>query len=72
MNPPIKRVEFVQKYLDDIFAKDLHAKRVMSLANGALGVMTGVSLAVSMIGQSLAQARGLLSKHAINPSYSPN
>ena len=27
--------------------------------------MTGVSLAVSMIGQSLAQARGLLSKHAI-------
>jgi hypothetical protein len=65
MNPPIKRVEFVQKYLDDIFAKDLHAKRVMSLANGALGVMTGASLAVSMIGQSLAQARGLLSKHAI-------
>jgi hypothetical protein len=65
MNPPIKRVEFVQKYLDDIFAEDLHAKRVMSLANGALGVMTGASLAVSIIGQSLAQARGLLSKHAI-------
>lgn len=65
MNSPIKRVEFVQKYLDDIFAEDLHAKRVMSLANGALGVMTGASLAVSMIGQSLAQARGLLSKHAI-------
>jgi hypothetical protein len=65
MNPSIKRVEFVQKYLDDIFAEDLHAKRVMSLANGALGVMTGASLAVSMIGQSLAQARGLLSKHAI-------
>jgi hypothetical protein len=65
MNPPIKRVEFVQKYLDDIFAEDLHSKRVMSLANGALGVMTGASLAVSIIGQSLAQARGLLSKHAI-------
>ena len=65
MNHPIKRVEFVQKYLDGIFAEDVHAKRVMSLANGALGVMTGASLAVSMIGQSLAQARGLLSKHAI-------
>jgi len=52
MNPPIKRVEFCSKYLDDIFAEDLHAKRVMSLANGALGVMTGASLAVSMIGQS--------------------
>jgi hypothetical protein len=65
MNHPIKRVEFVQKYLEGIFAQDLHAKRVMSLANGALGVMTGASLAVSMIGQSLAQARGLLGKHAI-------
>jgi hypothetical protein len=37
----------------------------MSLANCAVGVMTGTSLAVSIIGQSLAQARGLLSKHAI-------
>jgi hypothetical protein len=65
MNHPIKRVEFVRKYLDGIFAEDVHAKRVMSLANGAVGVMTGASLAVSIIGQSLAQARGLLSKHAI-------
>ena len=65
MNPPVKRVEFVQKFLDGVFAEDLHAKRVMSLANGALGVMTSASLAVSIIGQSLAQARGLLSKHAI-------
>ena len=65
MNHPIKHVEFVRKYLDGIFAEDVHAKRVMSLANGAVGVMTGASLAVSIIGQSLAQARGLLSKHAI-------
>lgn len=65
MNHPIKRVEFVRKFLDGIFAEDVHAKRVMSLANGAVGVMTGASLAVSIIGQSLAQARGLLSKHAI-------
>ena len=65
MNHPIKRAEFVQKYLDGVFRADLHAKRVMSLANGALGVMSGASLAVSIIGQSLAQARGLLGKHAI-------
>jgi len=64
-NRSIKRVEFVHNYLDGIFAEDLHAKRVKSLANGALGVMTSASLAVSIIGQSLAQARGLLSKHAI-------
>lgn len=65
MNRPIKRVDFIQSYLDTVFAGDLHAKRVESLANGTLGVMTGASLAVSIIGQSLAQARGLLSKHAI-------
>ncbi|MDO8706530.1 MAG: IS4 family transposase [Sulfuricaulis sp.] len=65
MDHPIKHVEFVQKYLNGVFAEDVHAKRVMSLANGAVGVMTGASLAVSIIGQSLAQARGLLSKHAI-------
>lgn len=65
MNHPAKRVEFIRKYLDGIFAGDLHAKRVESLANGTPGVMTSASLAVSIIGQSLAQARGLLSKHAI-------
>src|SRR5882757_5131638 len=65
MNRPIKRVDFIRNYLDSIFAEDLHAKRVESLTNAALGVMTSASLAVSIIGQSLAQARGLLSKHAI-------
>ena len=38
---------------------------MISQANGAFGAMTGASLAVSMIGESLAQVRGLLSKHAI-------
>lgn len=65
MGRPIKRVDFVHDFLAGIFAEDLHAKRVASLANGALGVMTSASLAVSIIGHSLAQARGLLGKHAI-------
>src|SRR5271169_2016718 len=65
MNRLTKRVDFIQNYLDGIFAEDLHAKRVKSLADGTLGVMTSASLAVSIIGQSLAQARGLLSKHAV-------
>ena len=55
----------VRSFLDSILAEDIHAKRVDSLANAALGVMTGASLAVAMIGKSLAQARGLLPKHAI-------
>lgn len=65
MSRPIKRMDFVRDFLAGIFADDLHAKRVASLANGALGVMTSASLAVSIIGHSLAQARGLLGKHAI-------
>ena len=65
MNRVTKRVDFIQNYLDGIFAEDLHAKRLKPLANGTLGVMTSASLAVSIIGQSLAQARGLLSKHAV-------
>ncbi|MEH6952672.1 IS4 family transposase [Nitrobacter sp. NHB1] len=65
MSRPIKRIDFIHDFLAGIFADDLHAKRVASLANGALGVMTSASLAVSIIGHSLAQARGLLGKHAI-------
>jgi Transposase DDE domain len=65
MKHQINRVEFVQDFLNRIFDQGLHAKRIESLANGALGVMTSASLAVSIIGHSLAQARGLLDKHAI-------
>jgi Transposase DDE domain len=65
MKPQIDRVEFVRDFLDRIFDESLHAKRIESLCNGALGVMTGASLAVSIIGHSLAQARGLIDKHAI-------
>ena len=37
----------------------------MRLAGATLGAMTGASLAVAMIGQALAQARGLVTKHAV-------
>ena len=65
MNHPSKSFEFVRKYLEGIFAANMHAKWGMLLANGAVSVMTGASLAVSMIHQSLAQARGLLSNPGI-------
>ena len=57
--------EGVFAFLDELLEGDLHGKRVLSLANATLGVMVSASLAVAVIGQSLAQARGLLSKHAI-------
>ena len=48
-----------------VVGEDLHAKRVYSLANATQGVITSASLAVSTIGHGLAEARRLLSKHAI-------
>lgn len=57
--------EEVHGFLESLFQNDWHAKRVYSLANATLGVMTGASLAIHVIGQSLAQARGLLTKHAV-------
>jgi len=59
------RVDDVRRYLGGVFEGHVHAKRIESLSNGTLGVMAGASLAVSIIGHSLAQARGLLTKHAI-------
>lgn len=59
------RLKDIHAFIDGLYGHDLHAKRVDSLAAATLGVMTGASLAVAMIGQALAQARGLLPKHAI-------
>ena len=65
MRSPKQQFDFVRDYLDRVFGDDLHAKRVLSLANGTLGVMAGAALAVSLIGQALAKARGLIAKSAI-------
>ena len=59
------RLKDIHAFIDGLYDHDLHTKRVDSLAAATLGVMTGASLAVAMIGQALAQARGLLTKHAI-------
>ena len=52
-------------FLTNLFDGDMHAKRVLSLANATLGVIKTASLAVNTIGQGLALARGLTTKHAI-------
>ena len=59
------RLKDIRGFIVSLYGHDLHAKRVNSLAAATLGVMTGASLAVAMIGQALAQARGLVTKHAI-------
>jgi len=60
-----ERLGEVRGFIGGLYGPDLHAKRVDALAAATLGVMTGASLAVAMIGQALAQARGLVTKHAV-------
>ena len=55
----------VHNFLDTLFGDDLHAKRVKSLAGATLGAIQSASLAVGLIGQGLALARGRLTKHAV-------
>jgi hypothetical protein len=59
------QVKDVRNFLDSVLDEDIHTKRISSLANATLGVMTGASLGVAVIGKSLAQVRGLLPKHAV-------
>ncbi len=62
---PRFQLDDIHGFLQSLFGEDIHAKRVYSLANAALGVMTSASLAVHTIGLGLAQARGVLTKHAV-------
>jgi len=55
----------VYRFMDELLGESMHVKRVGSLANATLGVMRSASLAVNTIGQGLALARGLGTKHAI-------
>jgi hypothetical protein len=58
-------LEGIRRFLETLFEGDVHALRVYSLANATLGVLSSASLAVHAIGQGLAHARGLITKHAI-------
>jgi hypothetical protein len=60
-----RRLDDIRGFIGTLDAGQLHAKRIDSLAGATLGVMAGASLAVAVIGQALAQARGLVTKHAI-------
>ena len=55
----------IRSFVGEVYGGDLHAKRIDSLAGATLGVMQSASLAVAMIGQAFAQARGSVTKHAI-------
>lgn len=70
LTPPSPRVHgldpaSVHEFVSDLVADDLHAKRVLSLANGVVGVLHAATLAIHTIGEALASARDLTPKHAV-------
>lgn len=62
---PSFRYTDIFQFMCSLYGENLHAKRIASLANATLGVMTGARLGVQTIGAALAQARGLYPKHAV-------
>jgi len=55
----------VLQFVDQLVGEDLHAKRVLSLSNGVIGVIHAAALAVHFIGEGLSAAMGTDPKHAI-------
>ena len=58
---PLKVAETIEK----IFEEDLHAKRVLSLANSVVGVLDAAVLSVHAIGRGYAHAIGGNEKHGV-------
>jgi len=55
----------VHAHVSELFLEDMHARRVLSLANGVVGVIHATALSIHAIGHGLALAKGGASKHAI-------
>jgi Transposase DDE domain len=70
----------IERFLRAIVATDLHAKTILSLSLGTLGVLHAASLCIHVIGRAMAWARGTDPKHAIkqfdrllsNANFSPS
>ena len=58
---PLKVGETIEK----IFEDDLHARRVMSLANGVVGVLDAAVLSIHAIGCGYAHASNNSEKHGV-------
>ena len=54
----------IQAIIENIFGKNLHKKRQLSLAYSALGVFQSESLFLHDIGLGMAESRGVNKKHA--------
>ena len=59
------KIEEIEEFLKTFLEDDVHAKRIFSLSDATLGVMTSGAMAIHAIGHGISQARGVLRKHAI-------
>jgi len=57
--------ERVHAFVESLVGDHLHAKRVLSLSSGVVGVMHSAALGVRAIGLGLAKVVGLEKKHAV-------
>src|SRR5580658_2961471 len=48
----------IERFLSEIVEDDLHAKTILSLALGTLGVLHAASLCIHVVGRAMAWARG--------------
>lgn len=55
----------VRTFLEELLGEDLHAKRVLSIANGVTGVIHSAAASIHAIGQGLALAEKRDPKHAV-------
>lgn len=55
----------VRGFLNSLFGEDLHAKRVLSMANGVTGVIHAAAASVHAIGRGLALAEKRNPKHTV-------
>lgn len=55
----------VRSFVTELIGQHVHAKRVLSIANGVVGVIHAAALSIHAIGHALAEADDLDSKHAI-------
>lgn len=56
---------YVRRFVDNVFGQDLHALRVVSLANGVTGVMTGAVMSLHAIGQAYAKVAHIRPKSGV-------
>ncbi|WP_159397427.1 hypothetical protein [Sorangium cellulosum] len=56
---------YARSLVEQVFREDMHAARVLSLANGVIGVLHAAVLAVHAIGQAYAKVANIQPKSGV-------